>query len=1044
MKTRSNQKTKSGSSPFRSSKGGILVILLLLFSLLGYGQQFSITGKITDTEQTPIPGVNIVIKGTTTGTVTDLDGNYTLKTDSENITIVFSAVGYIAEEVSVTGSQEINIVLEEELTALSEVVVVGYGVQKKALVTGAISSLKSEDLQGSNAFLESELQGKTSGVTVLPTSGSPGADVKIRIRGTSSNGKAEPLYIVDGIKVGSINFLDPNDIASVEILKDGASSAIYGAEGGNGVILISTKKGGSGAGVVNYSFETGIQSPVSLPELMNASQYTTYLGENNVTLKSNPANTDWLSEVFQNAPMQKHYLSVSGGSDKASIIGSISYLDQDGILGGEKSNYTRVTGRINADYQAKEWLKVGANIGYTYSDRAALNEDSRLDGAVARALLIDPLTPVTHEADDLEHIQTGIDNLLPYSKDADGNYYGVSKYTGGEIVNPVLTMELSKGSTKRNQITGSSFIDITPIKDLTYTSRLGFDYGAQNYHTWSPTYYYSSERNVSSTSVQDNIVMNSRWQWENFITYSKTINENTIGVVVGSSIEQRYTRYLNATTGPMNLESESFTQHDYTTYETQVVRGNLFEDKLASFFGRLSYDYANKYLLEATIRKDGAGTSKLPSGKNWGTFPSVSAGWVFSNESFWTVDVISYAKIRASWGQNGSLSNLPYFSYSDDMSASGQVYPTSAGKLPVFEPYTQGNEDLTWETSEQMDIGLDLRALNNKLSFTFDYFNKKTLDLLTLGTPSATAGASSPYFNAGDVENKGLEFELGYRNYDNEFKYGISANLTTLKNNVTRLDEDISIIYGTKVQPSWDGATAFSEGEPIWYFRGYKTNGIDPATGQPIFVDLAGGGVDGDEPDGLITSDDKTNIGDPHPDMLYGANLNLEYKGFDFLITLQGSKGNDVLLGWLRDDRANINYPAFIFEDRWTSSTPNASQPRMDRYNETSNPDGLDPNYYQSDLLVFDGSYMKIRQIQLGYTIPSSLFKEKISALRLYVSLDNYFTFTKYKGMDPEAGSIDPNTWAIGDSKGIGRSQGIDRGTYPIPKKVMFGCSLTF
>ncbi|MCG8698431.1 MAG: SusC/RagA family TonB-linked outer membrane protein, partial [Bacteroidales bacterium] len=868
---------------------------------------------------------------------------------------------------------------------------------------------------------------------------------KIRIRGFGTlNGDAEPLYIVDGVKSDGINFIDPSDIESVEILKDGASSAIYGAEGGNGVVLVTTKRGKAGKGTVNYSFQTGIQSPSTLPELMSGEQYQTYLQENGVSLQSNPGNTDWLDEVFQNAPMQKHYLSVSGGNENSTVMASISYLDQDGILGGDKSNYQRITGRINADYKVKDWVKVGVNMGYSFSDRKDLTEDSRLDGVVARALLIDPLTPVTHENDDLEHIQEGIDNFLPYSKDESGNYYGVSKYTGGEMVNPVLTMELDKGKRKRNDLIGSAYLDLTPIKDFKFTSRLGFGYGHENMHEYNPTYYYSSERNVSSTSVVDNTITDSRWQWENFISYNREIGKNNVGVILGTSIEQKYKRYLDATTGPMNIETPGFAQHDFTTYQSQVVRGNIFEDKLASFFGRLSYNYDGKYMLEATLRRDGAGTSKLPSGSNWGVFPSVSAGWVLSNEDFWTIDALSYTKLRASWGQNGSLSNLPYFSYTDDMSASGLVYPTPGGKIPVFEPFTQGNEDLTWETSEQYDIGLDLRALDGKASLTIDYFNKKTIDLLTLGTPTATGGATSPYYNAGDVVNKGFEIELGYKNYERDLKYSVNVNMTTLKNEVVRLDENISIIYGTKIQPGWEGATAFKEGEPIWYYRGYKTDGIDPATGQPIFVDVAGGGEDGDEPDNVIDENDMTNIGDPHPDLLFGANINLEYKGIDLAVIVQGSQGNDVLLGWLRNDRPNINYPAFRFEDRWTESTPNASQPRMDRFDKASNPNGLDARYYQSDLLVFDGSYIKIRQIQLGYSIPKSVFGDKINKLRVYVSLDNYFTFTKYEGMDPEAGSVDPNPWTIGDAKGIGRSQGVDRGAYPLPKKIMFGCSLAF
>jgi TonB-linked SusC/RagA family outer membrane protein len=1010
-----------------------LILFLFAFCLgIATMSAQTVTGVVTGADDgQPLPGVNIKVKGTERGTITDMDGGYSIEVSGEEDVLIFSFVGYVTKEVTVGGQTTIDFVLEVDSKGLEEVVVVGYGIKKKSQVTGAISSLRDEDLEGSSAFVGKELQGKTSGVTVLPTSGAPGAPINVRIRGTSSNGNAEPLYIVDGVKVGDMSFLDPNDIASIEILKDGASSAIYGAEGGNGVVLITTKKGTSGDAIINYNFQYGIQSPNTLPTLMNPSQYQTYLTENGVDYSSNiNSETDWLDEIFQTAPMQKHYLSVSGGSERTSLLASISYMNQDGILGGEKANYERITGRINAEYKAKEWLKVGVNVGYAFSDRAAITEDSRMDGIIGRALLIDPLTPVTHADNDLEHIQENIDNLYPYPQASNGQYYGISKYTTGEIVNPVLSMDILNGSTKRNEINGSAYIEITPIEGLSYISRLGFGYAHQNNHFYSPTYYYSSERNVSSTSVYDNTDSYGRWQWENFVTYTKSFDKHNLAVTAGISMEKRYHRYLNASSGPMNIEGDKFIEHDYTTFVNQVVRGNLFEDKLASYFGRVSYDFGNRYLFEATVRRDGAGTSKLPSGSNWGTFPSVSAGWVLSNEDFWSIDLVNYAKIRGSWGQNGSLSNLPYYSYSDDMSAEGLVYPTPAGKLPVFEPFSNGNPGLTWETSEQFDIGLDLQFSRGRYTLSLDYFNKKTLDLLTLGTPSATAGADSPYFNAGDVENKGFEIDLGIQNRDNELKYSINFNVTTLSNNVSRLDDNISIILGTTLPPSWSGATAFSENQPIWYFRGYKTDGVDPVTGQPNFVDVSG--PDG-EPDGVINSDDITYIGDPHPDFLYGLSANLEYKGFDFSFVMQGSQGNDVLLGWLRSDRPNINFPAFRFEDRWTPATTNASQPRMDRYNENDNPEGLDDKYYQSDMLVFDGSFLKIRQIQLGYSLPSSLLSSvKISKARVYVSLDDYFTFTKYEGMDPEAGSTN------------NQSQGIDQGVYPTPRKVMFGLSVTF
>lgn len=1013
-----------------------VLALLMLLSFTVHAQ--TVTGIVTGMDDgQPIPGVNIKLKGTERGTITDLDGKYSIDATGVDAVLIFSYVGYAAQEITVGTQTTIDVSLAPG-EDLEEVVVVGYGVKKKSLVTGSISSVKGDDIAGAKANVASAMQGKTAGVTILPSSGAPGAAIKVRIRGTSSNGKSDPLYIVDGVKMTDISFLDPNDVESIEVLKDGASSAIYGAEGGNGVLMITTKKGKSGAAEINYGFQYGMQSAPELPELLNASDYTTYIDEVRPGTSSGTgykADTDWLDEIFENAPIQKHYLSISAGNDKSSVMGSISYLNQDGIVGGSKANYERITGRINAEYNARKWLKMGVNMGYTFSERKNLPEDSRLDGLMARALLMDPFTPVVHQSNDLDHIQEGIDGGNPYVTDADGNYYGISRYTSGETVNPALTLALANGSTKTNQLTGSGFLNITPIKGLVITSRLGFNYSHANNHFFNKPYYYSGERNVSNANatVEDQMLTRAGWQWENFASFNKSFNDHDLGAVLGVSIEKNSQRHLRAVAGAMVVPNTIFSEMDYTMKTVESVYGGNMERRVASFFGRLSYSYASKYLLELSLRRDGTGTATLPDGSNWGTFSSVSAGWVLSNEDFWSIDAISYAKIRGSFGQNGSLSNLVNYTYSDDMTAQGTKYPLPvAGQyVPVWEADTQGNSDLTWETSEQLDLGLDLRFFNDKLTFGFDYFKKTTKDLLTLGSPVMSSGQSSPYINAGDVENSGLEFEVGYQNREGELKYSVNFNVTTLKNEVTNVNNNITLIEGTQLQPSWFSATAFKEGEPIWYFRGYKTDGFD-SNGHVIIHDENG--------DGEITTADRTNIGDPHPDLLYGFNINLEYKGFDFNIAASGSRGNDVLIGWLKTDRANINIPKFMFDGR------GSSYPIWDRDDEGNT---LDPHFaqaMQSDLLVEDGSYLRIRQIGFGYTLPGALTKTiGLNRVRLGVSLENYFTFTKYQGIDPEAGSVEDNVFnAATSNKGTNASQGIDRGSMPIPRTVLFNLNIGF
>ncbi|NJO92353.1 MAG: TonB-dependent receptor [Chloroflexia bacterium] len=473
----------------------------------------------------------------------------------------------------------------------------------------------------------------------------------------------------------------------------------------------------------------------------------------------------------------------------------------------------------------------------------------------------------------------------------------------------------------------------------------------------------------------------------------------------------------------MVKEGDQYAEHQFTSENEGVISGNEFPNRLVSYFGRVSYDYESKYMIQATLRNDLTSTTNVPLEGIGGIFPSVSAGWTISEEDFFPQGFVNWVKLRGSWGQNGSIqaitslarSNGQYL-YTSTITTTGLRYPTNDGFIVPAEPGVLPNADLTWETSEQTNIGLDVKLWDSRVTFTADYFVKKTKDLLMFGQPPSTAGTNPPMINAGDVENKGFEFTIGYRNNEGELKYGVNFNLATLKNEVTKLNVPTARLNGTSIGTgSWVGATAFEVGEPIWYFRGYETAGIDPATGDPIFVDQ--------DKDGDIDDNDRTNLGDPHPDIMYGASLYLEYKGFDLNVLMQGQSGNQIVYGWMRTDRLNSNRHIDFYEGRWTPSKTSASMPRAD----------ADGRMYSSDLMVKDGAYMRIKQIQLGYTLPQSLLqKVKLSNVRLYLSLDDYFTFTKYEGMDPEAGSPNSN------------SQGIDRGVYPTPRKIMFGLSVSF
>lgn len=984
------------------------------FTTLGAQQKLTVSGKVTNAEGESIPGATIAVKGTAVGTITDFDGNYSLKDVPADATLVYSFVGMKSQEIAVAGKNTIDVVLAEETIGLDEVVAIGYGVQRKSLVTGAISSVKSEELQSTaSSRADQAIQGRTSGVSVLANSGSPGAGVKIRIRGTNSNGNSNPLFIVDGMKTGDINNIDPSDIESIEVLKDAASAAIYGTEGANGVIIITTKSGKGDNAKISYDFQYGLQSSRSNMKLMNASQYQTWMQESGAgTVNLDGTDTNWMDEVFGVAPMQKHHLSYSSGNDKTSYMISGSYFSQDGIVGGDKAKYERVTARANVKSNVKKWLEVGTNMSFAHSKKKYIGEDDEYRSVVNNTLLIDPLTPVTYSGTP-DNVQSLLDQGYNMMKNGNGDYYGLAKYVTGETTNPLALLQTYHNDILEDKILGTVYATIKPFKGFSFTSRVGLDLTYQIQHSWAPTYYFSSENQNTMATVDDNVQKWYTWLWENFASYNVAFGEHKLTFLAGYSSQQYQHPNFTLHSGPLSAEGDQYAYQDYSTSsEFDRVGGTYVDETMTSYFGRASYSYMDKYMLEMSLRRDAA--SVFPTNNRAAYFPALSAGWVLSQENFFNVEGISYLKLRGSWGENGSKANLPGNEDQEFWILSGIQYPDANDVLQSGAEIDKlVNKDLRWERTQQLDIGLDLRLFDSKLSFSADYYNKITKDLIVVGTGPLSVGNEYPFVNGGDVTNKGLDFELGYRNYDHELKYSVNVNASTQDNNVSKLAVDAPV-SGDNLRGY--NLTWFEQGYPIWYFKGYKTNGIDPATGDPIIVDT--------DKDGKITAADQTYIGDPHANLLYGATINLEYKNFDFNLFVQGTQGNDVFMGWFRSDRPFSNKPEFMYNDRWTSSNTNASMPAA---NNTSD------YIYRSDLMVSNGSYLRLKQIQLGYNIPKNLTQNVgINQARLYVSLDDYFTFTKYKGLDPEAGSSTDNR------------QGVDRGIYPISGKVLFGISVNF
>ncbi|SHE78636.1 TonB-linked outer membrane protein, SusC/RagA family [Bacteroides luti] len=1011
---------------------------LILFLLMGIPflmaqKTVKVSGKITDDSNETMIGVSIMEKGTNNGIITDFNGNYSLFVH-EGATIVYSYIGYITQEKkAVAGTM--NITMKENQKVLEEVVVVGYGVQKKSSVTGAISQVKTEDIQNrtiSNA--QQALQGKTAGVQIIQTSAAPGSSPTIRIRGYSSNAASSPLYVVDGIRLSDISGIDPNDIASMEVLKDAASAAIYGAEAGNGVVLITTKKGKSGEGKIAYDFQYSVQSLARIPKMLNSEQYIDYMVEGSTFTRDyllknwdGVTNTSWSDVAFGNSQMQKHNLAFTGGGDKGNYYLSLTYLDNNGIVKGNADTYNRMTATINSEYQIKKWLKVGTTNQIEKYNVRTVSSNNEYGSLLTSILQLDPLTPDTYTYENLPaNMLTALNDGKHLLQDENGNYYAVSKFLACEQYNPMIMRDNNIDRNSGFNVNGSIYGDFKPFKDLTITSRLGYRLSGARSSTTSLPFYgnsvqskdYLSQSGQSSTSIY--------YQWENFANYMKSFDKHTVSAMVGMSYQESTYDYVS---GSLSANGEDALQKNdplfyYLNYgassATKSVGGEKTRSAKMSYFGRVGYDYAGKYMLQASLRADAADLSFLPSTNRWGYFPAVSAGWSVSEEKFFMPlkEKINSLKLRASWGQNGSLSALSGYPYSTDMTSSG-IYPFTLENYYITgaRPSTMGNEKLKWETSEQINIGFDARFLRSRLTFGLDYFDKKTKDLLVWNTtPSLAIGGNTSPMNAGNVSNKGLEFELSWRDHIRDFNYSVRANLATLKNKVTYIDPSINRIEGTKFHTSY--VTYFEKGYPVYYFRGYKFTGVNSETGEPTFADL--------DKSGGLSEGDISYIGDAIPDFTYGITLAASWKGFDLTIFGTGSHGNDIFNCINRPDfKASNKLKEVFYDNRWTVDNKAGTVPRAGAM--------LMDKYQLSDALVYDGSYYKIKQIQFGYSFPQKWLKKIfVNNLRIYGSLDDFITFTSYPGFDPEA--------AASTTSGMG----IDKGSYPCSKKVVFGLNIEF
>ena len=1026
------------------------LIFLIVFSLNTFvAQAQSIEGIVSDgVTGESLPGATVLVRGTTLGTVTDIDGRYQMALQPGTHFIVFSFVGYTREEVEVTVSEGEsivqNMVLNPDVTTFEEFVVVGYGTQQKKVVTGAIASVDSEAITATPILrIEQAMQGRAAGVQVTNLSGQPGEAPTVRIRGAGTTGNAEPLYVVDGMVVSGIDYLNPGDIESIDVLKDAASAAIYGARAANGVVLITTKSGTKGDLTLNYSFYQGIQNVARTVDVLNSEQYMMMMNEGAINAGSTDLpfdldeipryDTDWQKELFErNAPISNHELSVTGGTEHSTYASSLSYFSQQGIIGGDRSQFDRITARLNTRHQVNTQISFGSNLAYSHIIRRGIASNASFNAAYSSALNIDPLTPVFQEDEDILSQPPYSNN--PVVTNDEGKVYGISENIGAEIVNPLALLEIQTGETRVDKIVGNVFGEIEPLENLKFRSSLGIDLSYVLGDSYQPLFFLNgAQNNTSKTSVQKNIDRIYRWQFENTLVYSRDIDDHNFSVLVGTTASKLNYENLYGFNADVDVSNPDHVYLNMATDTVWQAYGGAAHESLLSLFGRVSYNYQAKYAFDATVRRDGS--SKFGPNNRFGTFPSFGVTWMISEENFFpSLGSLEVIKLRASWGINGNqeIGNYQFISTIDR----SRGYIFGGGRAFGASPSYIANLDIMWEESEQIDIAIDFGAYDNRLTGTVDYYIKTTKGLLERIPIPGHVGNDPPFANVGSVENRGVEMSLNWRHFARDFRYSFGVNAAYNQNKMTKIGNEEGVLPGATYAVA--GMVTRAElGLPIAYFYGFVTDGIfqnwnevyqhlnqDGQMLQPLaqpgdvrFVDVNG--------DGVINENDRTMIGNPTPDWTFGMNANFEYRQFDLSFLLIGTYGNDVFNGIRRRDLNSTNLSTDML-DRWTGEGTSNTIPRF-TFSDTNR------NNRISDLYIEDASFVRLKNIQIGYTLPGNVLNRiNAKSWRIYVSAENLFTLTKYSGADPEIGAL--SSFDIG----------IDRGLYPQARTFRLGTSISF
>ena len=1038
--------------------------LLFFFSIGMFAQQQTVKGVVKDVTGEPIIGASVLVKGTNNGTITNLDGAFSLSNVEEGVEIEITYVGYLPQIVKATIAP-LNIILREDTKTLDEIVVIGYGTQKKSVVTASIAKVSSEDLsRTSPTRVDNALKGLAAGVQVTTLNGQPGASSRVRVRGIGTINNSDPLYIIDGMPVdGGIDNINPADIASIEVLKDAASGAVYGARAANGVVLVTTKKGSIGKTKVSYDFSYGWQSAWKKRDMLNATQYATlmneaadYAGEapRYEQVASLGSGTNWQDALFyDNAPVQNHQLSISGASEKVNYYFSLGYYDQDGIIGGnyDASNYQRLSLRSNTMYtlfdesEQRNWLKkmtFSMNIAYSRVNSVGVTAGSLTGSPLGDALFMDPTMSVY--AKDESELQNYDRNTYgdPIYDKRSGQLLSMPSSDFNELANPLARLSLPYEKNNSDKIIATLAAELSVWDHLKYKFSWGSDLAFWGKDGWNHPHYLNKNATNDKSKVWSEMNRGYTWQIENVLTYDKTFGVHSFAVVLGQSAKKYTGRGLKGDAMDMIEYIGDKANLDFTTGlqsagKRNATGGAFDPTTLASYFGRLSYNYDERYMLQVTVRRDGS--SNFGPNNKWATFPSVSLGWNITNEKWMDQrpSWLTNTKLRLSWGKNGN-ENIGAFRYMANV-AIGNYYvfgtPGYQSIVMGSKPSGTPNKDLKWEESEQYDAGLDFGFFNNALTFTVDYFYKKTNGMLKEMSIPSYLGESKPWGNVGSMKNEGVELELGYKFNKGDWNFGISANASYLKNELINLGNADGFEMYDNVHQIGNVSRA-ENGMPYPYFYGYKTNGIfqnkeqidayvndkgqklqpNAVPGDVIFVDF--------DKNGEINDKDKTMIGKGTPDWTFGLNLNASWKNIDFSMLLSGAMGQEIMDVTRRLDCRYVNLPA-EFMNRWHGEGTSNTMPRFSWANNND-------NWRVSDLYVHNGSYARIKNIQLGYTLPSYLTQKIfIQKLRFYVAAENLLTMTSYKGLDPEL-------------NGDERSNGIDRGYYPQARTFTVGVNLNF